>query len=513
MPDSPDQNDISMEVPGSALDQAFEAKSFAEWRELAERSLGDDRTLSNIARESLDGNIISPLYHERPMPVQHYKSDPLQHWDNRLCVNGNSIDECRADALRGLEGGITSLELHVNDSAGDNKIPVDSLQGALVGVHLDMAAISLRAGNSTVAAADALGRCWQARGIAADKVAAAFNIDPMGTLAASGQLNKPFDSALQELATLARESARMHPQVTAVCVNSTYYHNAGASPIQELVAAIATAALYLDAMLDAGMPPATACNTLVFQTACDADYLMSLTKLRALQKLWRHLVQQTGIDDISTAIVAETSTRYLSRREPWVNHLRNVGATTAAAVGGAQTIVVHSHNRIAGHWLDEDRATGERMARNLPLVLQHECAITAVRDPMAGAYAADTLTDDICQNVWSELRQLQAAGGLLRSLQNGHLQQSIADTQSLRIARLHAETDIRVGVNRFADGPVCGEDMSSSATASRVREESTSGTTRPAASVSAAVAGTQHDGERITPLTPQRDSASFELAS
>lgn len=513
MADSPDQNGSSTEVPGIALDQAFEAVSFTEWRELAERSLGDDRTLSNIARKSLDGNIISPLYHERPMPVQHYKSDPLPHWDNRLCVTGNSVNECRADALRGLEGGITSLELHVNDSAGDNKLPVDGLQDTLASVHLDMAAISLRAGNSTVAAADALGRCWQAHGIAADSVAAAFNADPMATLAASGQLNKPFGSALQELASLARESASTHPQITAVCVNSTCYHNAGASPVQELVAAIATAALYLDAMLDAGMQPATACNTLVFQTACDADYLMSLTKLRALQRLWRHLVQQTGIDDISAAIVVETSTRYLSRREPWVNHLRNVSATSAAAVGGAQTIIVHPHNCVAGHWLDEDRAAGIRLARNLPLILQHECAITAVRDPMAGAYAADTLTDDICQNVWSELRQLQAADGLLRSLQNGHLQRSIAETQSLRIARLLAETDIRVGVNRFADGPVCGENMSSSATASRLREKSASVTTRSAEAASAAADIKQHDGERITPLTPQRDSASFELTS
>ena len=513
MPHSLDQKDNTRAPSGVMLDQAFDTETFNAWKTLAEFSLGDDRTLSDIARESLDGNLISPLYHQHPRPDLHYKGNPIHLWDNRLRIDGDSVDECRDDALRGLEGGITSLELQLSDSAGDNNLPVGRLQDMLAGVHLDMAAVSLRAGNSTVAAADALGRCWQDRGIAANRVAAALNADPMGTLAVCGQLNKPFASALQDLASLASRWARTHPQVTAVCVDSTCYHNAGASPVQELVASIATAALYLDALLDAGMQPDAACNTLVFQTACDADYLMSLTKLRALQRLWRHLVRQTGTDDVSATIVAETSTRYLSRREPWVNHLRNVCATTAAAVGGAQTVIVHPHNRISGYWLDEDKATGERMARNLPLILQHECAITAVHDPMAGACAADTLTNDLCQSVWAGLRELQDAGGLLLALQNGNMQEAIADSQSQRIARLNAETDIRIGVNRFADGPVYGEDLKHNSAASPAQQKSTSTATRSATSASSAGAAQQHDGERIAPLVPQRDAALFEVAS
>ena len=64
-------------------------------------------------------------------------------------------------------------------------------------------------------------------------------------------------------------------------------------------------------------------------------------------------------------MVTTTAWRCLTRRDPWVNMLRNTAATFAGAVGGADVVI----SRAFDERLGPSDALGRRVARNTPLIL------------------------------------------------------------------------------------------------------------------------------------------------
>jgi methylmalonyl-CoA mutase len=210
----------------------------------------------------------------------------------------------------------------------------------------------------------------------------------------------------------------------------------------------------MDSLMDAGLNGTDAAKQLAFQLACDADHLLNNVKLRALRQIWTHVAAAYGAEQATLNLVVETSQRMLSKREPWVNHLRNVNAATAAALGGAQTIIVHPHNRVDGHFIDDDISIAKRVARNTPIILSEESAMPFVADPMSGSYAVEQLTAELVDISWTAIQELESAGGLINALQTGDWQKGIAQAHAERVQRMHDNTDVRVGINQFNDAEV-----------------------------------------------------------
>lgn len=429
------------------LDKTFDQFSIEDWQQIAEKSLRG-KPLDSLNQITASELATRALYTSRPSPTTHIAPAPLQRWDNRLAVIEDSAQNQNANILTGLQGGNSSVQLHLNCAEFSRKLDCENLTVALNDVQLDILPISLKAGSAFRAAAKNLEQLWHAQGIAADNAQAEFNADPIGAMAAYG-VTTHLETQLTDLSTLAAHTHAHFPKAFAVCVDTSCYHNAGASLKQELVASLATAAIYMDAMLDAGMSAQAAHDNIVFQVACDADVLSNVTKLRVLKLLWHHISAQMQVTTPTLTLVVETSQRMQSRLEPWVNHLRNISAATAAAMGGARSLVVHPHNRIDDQFIDKDIEIAARVARNIAIILSEESRLTFVHDPMGGAYAVENLTSELSQEVWQALQQLESNGGLVKQLQSGQFQAEIAETQLKRVARLIDEQDILVGVNRY----------------------------------------------------------------
>ncbi len=469
------------------MDSASLRQLAQSWETLASKSLPEGKTLEAIATETLDGNRIDALYWERPpLSTDELAATKAAPVDHRLRAIGNSAVTQNAHLLRGLKGGVTSLELaHLADLDKGFQ-----LEQRLHDVQLSIVSISLQAEHFYAEATQELKQLWAQRKLDNDNVSAAFNADPVGTLTRSGFLLNPIEKELHTLGQFALQEKQRSPNCSSVMVNIATQHNAGASDVQELSAAIATAKLYLDAMLNAGMKANDAIKSIVFQVACDADHLLSVVKLRVLHTLWQHLAQGFGATHLQLNLVVETSTRMLSAQTPWVNHLRNVSAASAALMAGANTVIVQPHDFLDEQFIDEQHLVSERVARNTSIILEQECALHKINDPMAGAYAVESMCQDLLDNTWSQLQTLETEGGFIKALQSGHWQRAVTNMRTKRIQRLLDEQSIAVGVNRFQqkDGYSVG---------------ATSGNNDVKKSpVSAALS--------IEPLVPQRDAAAFE---
>ena len=96
--------------------------------------------------------------------------------------------------------------------------------------------------------------------------------------------------------TLKTRIALTHKELLSVRM-AKLAENAGASAVQELGAAMATATSYLRAMLARGMDIDTAASQTRFRFSLGSNFFMEISKLRASRMLWSKVVEEFGGGD------------------------------------------------------------------------------------------------------------------------------------------------------------------------------------------------------------------------
>lgn len=271
--------------------------------------------------------------------------------------------------------------------------------------------------------------------------------DPLGALAEFGAHPGPWDAAVEEAAELAAHIDGHVPGLRIFVTGSLPYHLAGASPAQELAAALSAGVTYLRALADAGLSLSRAAHHIGFETATDADFFGSIAKLRALRRIWARVLEASGDGDAIAAmrIAATTSPRMMGRRDAHTNLLRTTIAAAAAIIGGADVVGVLPFTERAG-----TSALARRLARNIPLLLKEESDLARVLDAAGGSFALEAMTEELALGAWEAFQEIEREGGLAASLQKGALQRRIGASAEARKERLAKGELTLVGVTSFA---------------------------------------------------------------
>ena len=389
----------------------------------------------------------------------------VEDWDSRASYAYPDASKCNDVILKDLSGGVKSMEVIFDaaaragldaDAPGGSALAgvdgvmlytVDDLDRLLTGVHLDLAPVHLDAGGQFLPAAAMLASLWQRRQHAGDVAKGAFDADPLSTLAATGGLPCPIDAALAQMADLARYTAAHYPHVTAVGVDTSPYHDAGATETQDLAASMATAVVYLKAMTAAGLDVDTACRQILFTFSIPCDQFLGISKLRAARKLWARVAEACGASESARAMKlhAITAARMMSKRDPWVNILRTTVGCFAAAVGGADSITIRPFDAALGL----SGALGRRIARNAHIVLAEESNLCKVVDAAGGSWYVESRTDELAKVAWTEFQAIEKAGGMIAVLKDGSFAKRIADGYAQRDGAIAKRRDAVTGVSEF----------------------------------------------------------------
>lgn len=353
--------------------------------------------------------------------------------------------------LSDLENGVTSLWLAV----GDTGVPVSGLATALDGVYLDLAPVSLDAGDAFAPAARELLRLHAERGTAPGEARGTLGADPYGQLARTGEESA---DGVEEAAALAALCARDHPGLRAISVDALPYHEAGASDAQELGCSLATGVSWLRDLERAGLSVDLACRQLEFRYAATADQFLTIAKLRAARRLWSRVAEVCGAapDAAAQRQHAVTSSVMMTRRDPWVNMLRTTVASLAAGVGGADAVTVLPFD----HTLGLPDPFARRIARNTSTILMEESHLGRVIDPAGGSWYVERLTDVLAQAAWAWFQEIERAGGQRAALRDGLIGERVAATWAARSRRLATRREPVTGVSEFpqlAQPPVVRE--------------------------------------------------------
>ena len=222
-------------------------------------------------------------------------------------------------------------------------------------------------------------------------------------------------------------------------------HDAGGSEAQELAYVLAVGVAYLRALESAGIPLEDARRMIYARLSADADQFLTMAKFRALRLLWARIEQSCGLTPEPLFIVAETSWRMLTQRDPDVNMLRATIAAFSAGLGGANSVSVLPHTLALG--LPD--AFARRIARNTQLVLLEESNLDKVSDPAAGSGGIETLTKQLCEAAWSLFQEIEKAGGAFAALEKNIIQPKVAAVRAARDINIAKRKDVLTGASEF----------------------------------------------------------------
>jgi methylmalonyl-CoA mutase len=408
-----------------ALTADFAAATEADWRALVDKTLGET-PFASLRRTTVEGLPIAPLYPPAPEPKAPARAVSADRaWEVATLSAHPDPARANSEILADLRGGAAAAILRL-DPTGKAGVAVGSaadLARALDGVILEFAPVALDAGFLGPIAADWLGAAAKASPTALVR----FHLDPLSAYAEAGASPGPIEAHLISAANAAIRLAETYPQAQLFLASGCVVHEAGGGEAGEIAFAASAAVAYAKALVRAGMPMAQAFGKITLGLSADADYLVTIAKLRAARAVWARIAQACEADP-TARIEARSSRRMLTAKDAWTNMIRLTAAGFGAAVGGADTVMLGNFTDALGLPTE----FGRRQSRNAQLVLMEEAHIGRVADPAAGSGYIEALTDEIARAAWADFQAIEAAGGIVAALATGQIAGDVEAAKAVR---------------------------------------------------------------------------------
>ncbi|MFA9211117.1 MAG: methylmalonyl-CoA mutase [Moraxellaceae bacterium] len=243
-------------------------------------------------------------------------------------------------------------------------------------------------------------------------------------------------------------TAKNMPRFNSISISGYHMQEAGATASIELAYTLADGLEYLRAGIAAGMDVDSFAPRLSFFWAIGMNQFMEIAKLRAGRLLWSKLVAQFSPKNEKSLALrthCQTSGWSLTEQDPFNNIARTCIEAMAAGFGGTQSLHTNA--------LDEAIALptdfSARIARNTQIYLQAETGMTSIIDPWGGSHYVETLTDELVNEAWKLIQEVEELGGMAKAIETGIPKMRIEEAAARKQAKIDAGKDIIVGVNRY----------------------------------------------------------------
>jgi (2R)-ethylmalonyl-CoA mutase len=250
-------------------------------------------------------------------------------------------------------------------------------------------------------------------------------------------------------------------------INVCSYHlqEAGATPVQEIAYALATAIDVLDAVRDSGkvepgqMPSVV--GRISFFVNGGVRFIEEIAKLRALTAMWdeicrvRYRVEDPSLRRFRYGV--QVNSLGLTEQQPENNVSRIVLemlGVTLSADARARSIQLPAWNEALGLPRPWDQQWSLRMQQ----VLAYESDLLEYPDIFAGSQVMAAKVRELTAAAQDELDEVLALGGAFAAIDE--LKGRLVASQALRVARIESGDQVVVGVNRFtetAESPLTGD--------------------------------------------------------
>ncbi|MEL7832940.1 methylmalonyl-CoA mutase family protein [Fodinibius sp. Rm-B-1B1-1] len=450
-----------------SLFEEFPPVSTDEWEEVIKQDLKGANYKEKLRWQTGEGIEPLPFYRRQdlsdvdrtdPIP-KRYADDNANDWEVRTPVFANNITGANERARDILQRGAQALSFKLRVRRTEGALGGD-LSGLPIQNQHDFSALlddilleeTTLHFDAALASPTPLAMLWneaQTQNLDSQQVWATFSYDPFIYLLEHGQYPKGREAISQDIQQLAQFSSQQLPGVRPLSIDARFYHNSGATIVQELGYAMASASEYLALLTEADLPLNKAADTLNFNFSIGSNYFLEIAKFRAARLLWKNLVEayDGDADQQQAYIHGETSRWNKTLYDPYTNMLRTSTEGMSAAIAGCDSLTILPFDE---HFRQPDDFS-QRIARNQQLILREESYLNKVEDPAAGSYYIEQLTNQIAEQAWNIFKEIEKEGGLFEAIENGTVQSAIQQSQKQRDQSIAKRGRTFVGTNQYTN--------------------------------------------------------------
>jgi len=266
--------------------------------------------------------------------------------------------------------------------------------------------------------------------------------------------------ATDVIAFACRETPKWNP--TNVC--SYHLQEAGATPVQELAFALATAIAVLDSLKASGQVPAAdfpqAVGRISFFVNAGIRLVTEICKMRAFAELWDELCRERwniGEEKLRRfRYGVQVNSLGLTEQQPENNVYRillEMLAVTLSKNARARAVQLPAWNEALGL----PRPWDQQWSLRLQQIVAYETDLLEFGDIFDGSPVIAAKVDSLKSAAREELARIEAMGGAIAAVEQGYMKRRLVESNARRLADIECGAQKVVGVNCFtetADSPL-----------------------------------------------------------
>ena len=288
------------------------------------------------------------------------------------------------------------------------------------------------------------------QGVPFNKLQGTIQNDILKEYVARGTYIYPPRPSLRLVTDTISWCSRNLPRWNPISVSGYHIREAGANAVQEVAFTIADGLEYVRAAIRAGLGIDEFAPRLSFFFAAHSQILEEIAKFRAARRVWAKLLRarwNASDESCRLRFHCQTGGVTLTAQQPDNNVVRVAYQALAAVLGGAQSL----HNNSRDEALALPTVESVTIALRTQQILAHETGVADTVDPLAGSYALEAMTREIETRALSLIERVEGLGGPVAAIEQGFMQDEIAESAYRYQQDVEKGKRVIVGVNRFQE--------------------------------------------------------------
>jgi methylmalonyl-CoA mutase len=459
----------------------FNPATLAQWQKAAAKSApgGDVAALNWVTPE---GITVKPLYTAADTAAlaladtlpgfEPFIRGPqatmyaVRPWTIRQYAGFSTAEESNAFYRQALAGGAQGVSVafdlathrgydsdhpRVTGDVGKAGVAIDSVEDMKVlfdQIPLDKVSVSMTMNGAVLPVLAGYVVAAEEQGVAQDQLSGTIQNDILKEFMVRNTYIYPPVPSMRIVGDIIEYTASQMPKFNSISISGYHMQEAGANQALELALTLADGKEYVKTALAKGLDVDDFAGRLSFFWAIGMNFYLEIAKMRAARLLWARIMKGFDAKNPKSLMLrthCQTSGWSLTEQDPYNNIVRTTVEAMAAVFGGTQSLHTNSFDEA----IALPTEFSARIARNTQLIIQEETHITSVVDPWAGSYMMEKLTQDMADQAWAIIEEVEAMGGMIQAVDSGWAKLKIEASAAEKQARIDAGRDVIVGVNKY----------------------------------------------------------------
>jgi len=387
-------------------------------------------------------------------------------WTIRQYAGFSTAEESNAFYHRNLEAGQMGLSIafdlathrgydsdhpRVEGDVGKAGVAIDSVEDMKIlfdGIPLDKMSVSMTMNGAVIPCLAFYIVAAEEQGVPRDQLSGTIQNDILKEFMVRNTYIYPPEPSMRIVGDIIEYTSKEMPRYNSISISGYHMQEAGSNQLQELAYTLANGMEYVRTAMAKGLDIDDFAPRLSFFFAIGMNFFMEVAKLRAARTIWAQIMENFGAKNPKSMMLrthCQTSGASLTEKDPYNNVIRTTIEAMAAMLGGTQSLHTNSFDEAMALPTD----TSARIARNTQIILQEETNMTNVVDPLGGSYYVESLTDQLVQEAWKIITEIEEMGGMTKAVEKGLPKLNIEKAAAMKQARIDRGEETVVGVNKY----------------------------------------------------------------